>query len=222
MGFVFLALAGFRRQSKLLAVAGVATGMVLGMLLSVARIAQGAHFLSDTIWSFGIVALTVSILAVYLSPFSGQVRQVSERPVNRRRRIWVTTAAVIGVLITAVGFLTRRPYYNTMVYGLPMEPVPEAVHIRINADPERVAVRYGDQSGGRLQVDAHGFGWLKFDYHMGFDIHRQGRSLYAVLDVKARSYFAELDHALTLTLPRSTENKVTVLVNGQSPGGIRP
>lgn len=222
MGFVFLSLAAFRRRSKLLAVGGVAAGMGLGALLSAARIVQGAHFLSDTIWSFGIVALTVTFLAVYLSPFNGQGRQTSDRPVNRRRRFWVAMAAAIGALIMAGGFLTRRPYYNTMVYGLPMERVPEAVDIRINADPERVAVHYGDQSAGRLQVDAHGFGWLKFDYHMGFDTHREGRSLYVVLDVKARSYFAELDHTITLTLPRNTENKVAVLVNGQSAGGLRP
>jgi len=222
MGFVFLAMAGFRRQSKLLAAGGVAAGIGLGALLSVARIVQGAHFLSDTIWSFGIVALTVSILAVYLLPFNGQVRRASERPVNRRRRIWVSAAAVIGALIMAGGFLTRRPYYHTMIYELPMEPSPEAVHIRINADPERVAVRYGDQSVGRLQVDAHGLGWLKFDYQMGFDTRRQGRSLYVVLDVKARSYFAELNHALTLTLPRNRAHGVAVMVNERLLDGIRP
>lgn len=45
----------------------------------------------------------------------------------------------------------------------------QVVRIRINADPERVTVRPADPPAGRLQVDAHGFGWLKFDYRMGFD-----------------------------------------------------
>jgi membrane-associated PAP2 superfamily phosphatase len=31
--------------------------------MSIARITQGAHFLSDTLWSFGMVALVAMLLA---------------------------------------------------------------------------------------------------------------------------------------------------------------
>jgi hypothetical protein len=55
---------------------------------------------------------------------------------------------------------------------------------------------FGDQPTGRLQVDAHGFGWLKFDYHMGFDSPVVGRSIGVSLNVQAHSCFAEPDRAL--------------------------
>jgi lipid A 4'-phosphatase len=213
MGFVFLSLIGFRRQNKVLAVGGVAVGIVLGVLLSAARIVQGAHFLSDAIWALGIVTMTLTVFDAYLAPSDGQAHRTVDGPVNRSRRIWITTAAVIGALLMASGFLTRRPYYDTMVYTLPPISAVDVVRIRINADPERVAVRYDDLPQGRLQVDAHGFGWLKFDYRMGFDTQVVGRTLEVSLDVKARSYFAELDHALTLTLPRNAGHPVTVMVN---------
>ncbi len=222
MGFVFLAMAGFRRQSKTLAVSGVATGMALGVILSVGRMVQGAHFLSDTIWSLGIVAITITILYVYLAPFSGEDRQVSGPAVSRSRRFWISTAALAGALIIAAGFFTRRPYHNTKDYPLVLEPAVEVVDIRINANPEHVAVRYDDRQAGRLQVDVHGFGWMNFDYHLGFDTHTEGRTLYAIVDVKARSYFAELDHALTLTLPRNTDHRLAVRVNDRLLDGIRP
>lgn len=217
MGFVFLAMIGFRRQKKVLAVGGAAIGFVWGVLLSAARIVQGAHFLSDTIWSLGIIAMTITIFYAYLAPFTvvqtgpGAIRG----QMTRSRRIWITTATVIGALLVAGGFLTRRPFYNTMVYPLAQSSDVDVVRIRINADPERVSVRYGDQAAGWLRVDAHGFGWLKFNYRMGFDARVVGHTLDISLDVMARSYFAELDHALTLALPRNTDYSVKVMVNGR-------
>jgi lipid A 4'-phosphatase len=218
MGFVFLSLIGFRRQKKVLAAGGAATGIVLGILLSAARIVQGAHFLSDTIWSLGIIAMTFTIFDAYLAPRTADAHQAAEETVNRSRKVWITAAAVIGALLMAGGFLTRRPYYSTMVYPLTPVTAIEEVHIRINADPERVVVRYADPPSARLRVDAHGFGWLKFDYRMGFGTRVVGNILEVSLDVKARSYFAELDHALTLTLPRDANHHVKVMVNGR---GVR-
>jgi lipid A 4'-phosphatase len=215
MGFVFLALVGFRRQKKVLAVGGVVSGIILGGLLSAARIVQGAHFLSDTIWSLGIITMTFTLFEAHLAPCAGEVRRTTDGSMRHSRRILITIAAVIGALLMAGGFLTRRPFYDTMIYPLTPTPAVEVVRIRINADPERVAVRYDDLPQGRLQVDAHGFGWLKFDYRMGFDSRIVGDALEVSLDVEARSYFAELDHALTLTLPRNADHPVKVVVNGR-------
>lgn len=215
MGFVFLAMIGFRRQKKVLAVGGAIAGIVWGVLLSVARIVQGAHFLGDTIWSLGIITMTLTLFEAYLAPLSGEVQTSAGGGMTRSRKIWITAVVVIGALLMAAGFLTRRPYYNTMVYPLTPNSAIEAVRIRINADPERVVVRYDDPPAGRLQVDAHGFGWLKFNYRMGFDSRVTGRTLDISLEVKARSYFAELDHALTLTLPRNAGHPVKVMVNGR-------
>ena len=222
MGFVFLSMIGFRRQNKALAAGGVVVGIVLGVLLSAARIVQGAHFLSDTIWALGIVTMTLAVLDAYLAPPDGQDLRVVDGPVNRSRRIWITSAAVIGALLMAGGFLTRRPYYNTMVYTLPPISTVDTVRIRINADLERVSVRYDDLPEGRLQVDAHGFGWLRFDYRMGFNTQVVGHTLEISLDAKARSYFAELDHALTLTLPRNAGHPAEVMVNGRRVDSSRP
>jgi lipid A 4'-phosphatase len=215
MGFVFLAMVGFRRQKKSLAVGGVAVGIVMGALLSAARIVQGAHFFSDTIWSLGIIAMTVAVFDAYLTPFPDEAPRAAGRSLSSSRKIWITAAAVLGALVMAGCFLTRRPYYSTMVYPLAAVPDLRVVRIRINAEPERITVRYGDQSAGRLQVDAHGFGWLKFDYHMGIDSRVVGSSVDVSLNVQARSYFAELDHALTLTLPRKMGHPVEVMVNGR-------
>lgn len=60
MGFYFfsLALVGRRIGSRWLFVSGVALAVVLGFLLSLTRIAQGGHFLTDTLFSALIMWLT--------------------------------------------------------------------------------------------------------------------------------------------------------------------
>jgi lipid A 4'-phosphatase len=222
MGFILISMAGFYRRSKALAAGGVAAGILLGVLLSAARIVQGAHFLSDAIWSMGIVAMTATLLYAYLGPFQAGDHAAVRQPVTPWRKFWLTTVTLAAVAIMAAAFMTRRPYYNTMVYPLNMEPAIREIDIRINADPERVVVRSADQDEARLQVDAHGFGWLKFDYHMGFGTRIQAKTLGITLQVQKHSYFAELDHTLTLTLPSRAGNLVKVKVNDRWVDGQRP
>jgi lipid A 4'-phosphatase len=223
MGFVLLSMIGFHRRSKALAMGGVGAGVVLGVLLSAARIVQGAHFLSDTIWSAGIVGITATLLYAYLAPFQGEDVRPDTGAARRPRLITTSLAIAAAVFLMAAAFMTRRPFYSTMVYPLRLEPSIEQVVIHINADPERVTVQYGHRPDGRLEVDAHGFGWLKFDYHMGCETRITGRLLNIHLDAKARSYFAELDHALTLTLPEGGAHQIAVKVNDRwipaTPGG---
>ncbi len=213
MGFVFLSMAAFRRHSKALAYGGVAFGVGLGGLLSAARVVQGGHFVSDTIWSLGIVSMVTTALILYwprgrtTEPNSGAGRT------SRRRRIWITIGTVIALVVIVGGFMTRRPYYKTMDYNLKLSPPIEIIRIRINTEPERVTIQYADQDIGRLKVDAHGFGWMDFDYQMGYGIQELERELNVTLHIEARSYFSELDHALTLVLPTHIKDQVTVLVN---------
>lgn len=215
MGFVFLSMVAFRRRSKALAYGGVAVGIVLGGLLSVARMAQGAHFLNDTIWSLGIVWMVAVALEIYLPDAVAEVYTSKSRPVSHRRRILITFAAIIAVIAISVGFMTRRPYYKTMIYPLDLSSTIEAVHININADPESLAVRYAIRNNGQLKVDAHGFGWMKFDYRMGFGSKVKDQVLNIMIRIEANSYFAELDHALTLILPEHSKDKVKVILNHQ-------
>ena len=222
MGFVLISMAGFHRRSKALALGGVGAGVILGGLLSAARMVQGAHFLNDTIWAFGIVAMTATLLAAYLGLFSAENCENVRNPYSRRRKVLVTVAVCTAVAAMAVGFMTRRPFYSTMNYPLAMTTSLDAVHIRLNADPERVSVKYSDEQASRLQVDAHGFGWLKFDYHVDYDSRISGRTLLVFLNIRARSYFAELDHSLTLILPEDEEHKITVSVNDHMVDGSRP
>ncbi len=52
----------FRRRKPRTAALWMAGGLVFGVLMSVARITQGGHFLSDNLWAWGMVHLTAVTL----------------------------------------------------------------------------------------------------------------------------------------------------------------
>jgi lipid A 4'-phosphatase len=58
----------YRRCKPLAAHSWLWGGIGFGLLMSIARIAQGGHFLSDCLWAFGMVWLTGQLLAALLLP----------------------------------------------------------------------------------------------------------------------------------------------------------
>jgi len=209
MGFVFLAAAGFHQRSKLLSIGGVATGLVLGGLLSAARVVQGAHFTSDAVWALGVVGMTATALILYL-PQTGSARRTVRPSRSTRRKLILLVGSLLAVGLVAGGFLTRRPFYSTYSYPIDLPPGISRIEVAINADPENFKVAYRDKQEARLQVDAHGFGWINFVYRLHFASHPAGNTLRLELQHETGSYFAELDHALALTLPETARDRLEV------------
>lgn len=61
-----------RTRNKKWAIAWLSLGLVYGTLMGIERIAQGGHFVSDVLWSGGIVYLTGLVLAVAMRLNNGQ------------------------------------------------------------------------------------------------------------------------------------------------------
>lgn len=57
-----------RRNRRRQAYAWLAGGMLFGIFMGVARITQGGHFLSDIVWSLGVIYLSSMLLAHLLKP----------------------------------------------------------------------------------------------------------------------------------------------------------
>ncbi len=56
----------YRRRRPRVAIGWLVGGIVFGVLMSIARIAQGGHFLSDNLWAFGMVYLTGLLLSAVM------------------------------------------------------------------------------------------------------------------------------------------------------------
>lgn len=58
----------YRRQDARIARRWLLGGMLFGVFMGYARLAQGGHFLSDVLWAWGMVGLTALGLASFLLP----------------------------------------------------------------------------------------------------------------------------------------------------------
>lgn len=210
MGFAFLSLVGFYPRSKRIAFAGGLAGIMLGGMLSAARIIQGAHFLSDVIWSMGIVAM-VAILLHYMVlriPMPVDVKRVTQKTTTQKTAM--ITATVIAVMVMAIAFMTRRPYYRTFPVLVRLEQATASLLIYTNTDPERVQVHYDDARPGRIEIHSHGFGWMDQDHRIRAEhVNKGPRQIWAIR-ADARSYFAELYYAIDIYLPHSARHRLTV------------
>jgi len=56
----------FWRHSRKFAILSLSLGLVFGILMSIARIAQGGHFITDAMWSLGVVWLTLTALYYFV------------------------------------------------------------------------------------------------------------------------------------------------------------
>ena len=58
----------YRRQNSCAAKRWLVGGMLFGLFMGYARLAQGGHFLSDVLWAWGMVWLTALALASFVLP----------------------------------------------------------------------------------------------------------------------------------------------------------
>lgn len=208
MGFVFLSLCFTWRRSPGLAVAGGTAGVVLGGLLSAARIVQGAHYLLDTLWSMGVILLTAQ--ACYYLLLAVPAKEAAAVPMTRRQKRLLTVTIAVAVVVMAAAFSTRRPFYRTYTAPFPPPASGGAVTVDMNAAPSRFQVRYEDVPEGRIRIDSRGFGWAGFKFDLVPGQRRVGNHLWLDIDIRVDSYFSELRHAVVLTLPSPLEDRVDV------------
>jgi lipid A 4'-phosphatase len=212
MGFTFIALFFFRPRSKKIAYGGLTTGLVLGGLLSAARLVKGAHFPTDVIWSLGIVSMTATALYYCVQKIPVQRGTLRRTVAGKGKKAALILVAVLTVGLFAGGAMTRRPFYKTERFQWPVGDNVDQIRLRINTEPEEVKVRYDSRDRARVLVNAHGFGWAFVDYDIDVRSRTRAGTLTITLDVEARSYFAVLEHALDVTLPERLKDRMLVEV----------
>jgi membrane-associated PAP2 superfamily phosphatase len=210
MGFSVITLVFLRRRSKKIAYAGLATGLVLGGLLSAARMVKGAHFPTDMIWSLGFVTMTATALYYCIQKIPARQSAVPGPAMKTGKKIGIIIIVSLVAVLMTLAFMTRRPFYKTLEFQAPLGPEINRIVIRMDADPEQLAILPENTDKATLLVHARGFGWAWVDYEIRPDIEARSDTLIFTLDIEARSYFAELDHSLEVTLPAARKDHIAV------------
>jgi membrane-associated PAP2 superfamily phosphatase len=206
----------WRRRRPQWAVMSLATGLVLGTLLGLGRMAAGAHFLSDNVWS-ALIAYGVAHVIYYYGlriPAREDSRAalyplIEGRP--RMKAAAVAAAILLGLGIIGGGLLAT-PHYDdltTRVRLADFPAQPEAIEVIVDTLDVEITLVTGPSATIECTGYVHGFGLPNNVIRWGWEfVERPVPTLrYRVTE---KGWFTDLDGVARIRLPRQHLRKIIV------------
>jgi lipid A 4'-phosphatase len=218
----FLMSAGWwlwRRSYPKRAAASLAAGLMLGTLLGIGRMAAGAHFLSDVIWSALIVYGVAHALYYYVMrvPAREDSHKVMYTMMERNPRL--KTAAIAASCLLGVGIISGGILANpsskdlaALIQYADYPAAPERVEVLV--DTLDVDIALTPKPGGEIECrgDVHSFGLPTNKIKATWEfIERPVPTLrYRVVE---KGIFTDIDGIVHLRIP--LQNLQTVMVRAK-------
>jgi membrane-associated PAP2 superfamily phosphatase len=214
MGYVFIVFYFLLRRRRLLALAAAAAAITLGTLIGLARMAAGAHFASDVLWS----ALIPAAIAFLLYYFVLRIPQHEDAPgqtVARSRPLWLLLGVpIVGLALLASG-LAATPAYTDINYAVNtpgnstgVEVVSDGCDMELVFDPETL---------NQVKIGGHaqGFGWPWSNLRHQAEMMESNGLRRVQFSFRREGHFTEVSGQITLRVPVTTSGRVNIrLKNG--------
>ncbi len=203
----------FRRRHPRWAAVSLAAGLMIGALLGVGRMAAGAHFLSDVIWSallaygvthilyYHVLRLEAPAVAAALSP---------QRPPPRWPRALSIAAPLAGVVVLLA--LTALPHGSDLTASVAL-PSGTPRNLEVEADRANITIVLVDTPASRLSIEGelHGFGLPTA--HLGAHLETTPGPPPALrYSIEARGWLTDVDGFARLTVPAAAFGRIGVQV----------
>ncbi len=213
-----------KRRRRRLGLAFLAAGLAWGLTLGAARMMAGGHFLSDVVWSGGMVWLTAlglhRLLRLDREPEAAPAAALARRP--RQARL-VTALSGLALAALTAAALVATPYVSAKSWRLDAAALARlpAPRFAVELDEATVALRAGPDLEASYQVQAFGFPTSR----LGFAFAERPDA--AVLSIDRHGFFTERRTSVELSWPaagvkplRLTLGKGTVALDlrGFAPG----
>lgn len=193
----------WRRRRPAWARASLVVGLALGSALGLGRMAAGAHFLSDVIWS--------ALLALGLAHVLSQCRQAARPPMSMRVNRAMTALALTGAAVVLLAlFVTPHGKPFSMRIDLEMLPRPPQI-LEITASSANIDIVIGDFPKAQMlaQGELHGFGWPGSRLETSVVLRAQPTPTVS-FRIEERGWITDLSAWATLTVPSSGLQRIVV------------
>ncbi len=214
VGFLFgLGWWMFRRRHPRWAAASLIAGLTIGALLGVGRMAAGAHFLSDVIWSALLAYGVTHILYYHVLRLEGPEVSSEDslgRHAPRWRRALGITALLGGVLVLLA--LAAPPHGSDLAASVALSSDSPRI-LEVEADRANITVVLVDARASRLAVEGelHGFGIPSA--HLGARFETLAGLAPALrYSIEARGWLTDVDGFASLKVPASAFERIRVRV----------
>jgi lipid A 4'-phosphatase len=206
----------WKRRRPARAAASLGAGLALGSLLGVGRMAAGAHFLSDIVWS-ALLAFGVShLLYHHLLRIAGGATDAADpawvAPGSAKLRAASVAAALGGAAVLVALF--AAPHGTLLTARVPLSSLHPAPRLlEVVADRANVNIVLFDGPAAELAIDGelHGFGlpWSRLGTRLELVSEPPARLRYRI---ESRGWLTDVDGAATLRVPAAAFERVIVHV----------
>ncbi|MBF0278574.1 MAG: phosphatase PAP2 family protein [SAR324 cluster bacterium] len=215
MAFLTVSSVFLFRKSKALAVSGTIFGLVYGTMMSVARVGQGGHFPTDTLWALGIVLLASTTLYFFVlkPPLE---RSVSSKNLTRTQTIGMSFGFLVVIALMLLLFLTRRPVFEDHKHGLSLEGIKQ-IEVRVNFDWQNITLVPTQRESGSIQTIVRGFGLPDARNRIKIERTKGNNGVfYLNYQLISEGYFSELNYDVFLVVPSHLMDRVIQIPNAKS------
>ena len=202
MGFyLFIPWFVLRKRKPLLAAISLLSGIFYGLLIGVARVAQGGHWLSDVIVAGIIVYLTGTVLFYLLKLNRDIWHQPGPVKMARRKRLLITISVAVALIFLVIGVILATPYsqkksYESIDYPN-LSPQPNLVDIELSlAEVEVIS-----QPLISFKIQTQGFGFPGSKLTPVFEEIRTDDTLRVSFSQRKKGFFTELDNKIFVEYP---------------------
>lgn len=202
----------FRRRRPRWALASLASGLTAGALLGAGRMAAGAHFLSDVIWSALLAYGVTHVLYFHVLRLEPHAAPLSPTGVNPPRwsRALGIAAPLAGVAVLLA--LYALPHGSDLSASVALSTDSPRI-LEVEADRANVTVVLVDAPGSSLSVEGelHGFGMP--GAHLGARFETAvGPAPALRYRIEARGLLTDVDAFARLTVPASAFERIRVRI----------
>ncbi len=216
MGYYFVVLYFLARRRKLIRFSLLAAAMIYGSLIGIARMASGAHFASDVVWSAVFPCLAAWILYYFVLNVplhEDQPTDLTDSSVWQTK--WLLWIAPLLAAATIAAVLLATPAFEKIEINeaIPSGSQKVIVEMVVAKPSERftdfcfVEEKVATNSSNRILIsgEVQGFGWpwSRIPYHVTWG-QTNGIPLMRFTCIP-KGKFSELDGYLTIEAPAGTQ-----------------
>ena len=201
------------RRRPVRAVASLAAGLLTGGVLGIGRMAAGAHFLSDVLWSALLAAGVSHVLWFHVLRPSGEATpDDAARAAGRSRSAGAATAAAVLGAAGVLAALFAAPHGRTLDTAISFSSLPRPPRVlRVEARKATVEITLVDEPATELTIrgELHGFGlpFGRLDTHAEMSPEPVPTLEYRI---EQRGLFTDLDAFASLRVPATGLERVIV------------
>jgi len=203
----------FRRRRPRWAAASLAAGLTAGTLLGAGRMAAGAHFFSDVIWSALLAWGVTHVLYYHVlrleAPAVPAQRQAGSSPVRRPGALGIA-APLAGIVVLLA--LYALPHGSDLTASVALSAHSPRI-LEVEADRANITIDVVDAPSAKLSVEGelHGFGMP--GAHLGARFETALEPAPALrYSIEAHGWLTDVDGFVSFTVPASAFARIRVRV----------